>query len=343
MTVMIPAMSSSSLQTVEPCDHEIVPNGDVVLVLQNPNAPFAVWNDPAGPASASAEDESPYSASPLRFLVSSHHLKSASSVFCAALTGPWMESACTKDGRHEITTEDWDVEALLVVLNIVHGRNNRVPKTVTLELLCKISVVVDYYHLSEAVRFPGWFWIDGLRASVPKTYDRELVLWLCVSWVFQDDTIFRAVTETAIRESPESVSALQLPISTEVIHKVNERREKALEGMKATFEFVSIGFIDGLWGCSYECQSITLGTLTKNMAAQGILKDRTGPYFQGMSVSKAVQAVEDIRPLDIEWRPKSGSWHECRVSLREHMNVVATRGRNGVKPLELDNFKGTAG
>jgi hypothetical protein len=217
MTVTIPAMSSFPLQTVEPCDHEIAPKGDAVLVLKNPNAPFAIWNDQAASASESAEDESPPSASSIRFLVSSHHLKSASSVFRTALAGPWVESVWTKDGRHQITTEDWDVEALLVVLNIVHGRNNRVPKAVTLELLCKISVVVDYYHLSEAVQFPGWFWIDGLRASVPKTYGRELVLWLCVSWVFQDDTIFRAVTETAIRESSESVSALQLPISTIVI------------------------------------------------------------------------------------------------------------------------------
>jgi hypothetical protein len=210
-------MSSFPLRTVERYDHEIAPDGDTVLVLTNPNAPFAVWDDPAASESASMKDKSPSSASSIKFLVSSHHLKSASSVFRAALAGPWIESTLTKDGRHQMPAENWDVEALLVVLNIVHGRNNRVPKAVTLELLCKISVVVDYYNLSEAVRFPGWFWIDGLRASVPKTYGRELVLWLCVSWVFQDDTIFRAATETAIRESPNSVSALQLPIPAVVI------------------------------------------------------------------------------------------------------------------------------
>lgn len=216
MTVTIPTMSSFPLRTAEPCDHDIASDGDAVLVLKNPNAPFAVWGDPAAPASESTKDKSPSSASSITFLVSSHHLKSASSVFRAALTGPWVESTRTKDGRHQIPAEDWDVEALLVVLNIVHGRNNRVPKTVTLEL-CKISVLVDYYHLSEAVRFSKRFWIDGLRASVPKTYGRELILWLCVSWVFQSSSIFQAVTETAIRESPKPVSALQLPISAAVV------------------------------------------------------------------------------------------------------------------------------
>lgn len=111
----------------------------------------------------------------------------------------------------------WDAEALLIVLNIIHGRNNHAPKTISLEMLCKVSVLVDYYHVHEAVRFPSLLWVDGLRSSVPKTYNRDLILWLCVSWIFQDDEIFKSVTRVAIRESTESVSALELPIAEAVI------------------------------------------------------------------------------------------------------------------------------
>ncbi len=212
-------MLSSSTRPAEPCDHEIAPNGDVVLVLKNANAPFAIWGDPAAPAStsASAETKSPPPASSIKFLVSSHHLKSASPVFRAALTGPWNESILTKDGHHQITAEDWDVRALLAILYAVHGRNNYVPKIVTLELLCKIAVLVDYYRVHEAVRFPCLLWVDDLRGSVPRTYGRELVLWLCVSWVFQNEDILQAVAATAIGESTEPISALELPISGVVI------------------------------------------------------------------------------------------------------------------------------
>jgi hypothetical protein len=112
--------------------------------------------------------------------------------------------------------------------------------------------------------------------------------------------------------------------------------------MAGLLEFFKTSLIDGTWECtSYECQSITLGALIKNMAAQGILEGGRGS-FQGMSASKAAQTVEDIKPLDIEWHPKSGSWHKCHV-LSKCVNAAAISGRSIVKPLELDNFRGTAG
>ena len=206
-------------QTDQPCNHQLAPDGDVVLLLESANAPFAIFDDAEASASPSTVNSPSSSTDSVTYLVSSHHLKLASPVFRAALTGPWIESTCLEDGCHRINIKDWDAEALLIVLNIIHGRNNHVPKTVSLEMLCKISVMVDYYHVHEAVRFPILLWVDALRPSVPNTYSRDLIIWLCVSWIFQDDEMFKLATGVAIRESTESVSALELPIAEAVIGK----------------------------------------------------------------------------------------------------------------------------
>jgi len=204
-------------QLDEPCNHQVAPNGDVVLLLENTNAPFAIFDHANAPTSTNTGNGPSFSIGSVTYLVSSHHLKLASPVFNAALTGPWIESTRPKGGCHRINIKDWDAEALLIVLNIIHGRNSRVPKTISLEMLCKVSVLVDYYHVHEAVRFPSLLWVCGLRPSVPETYSRDLILWLCVSWVFQDDEIFKSVTGVAIRDSTESVPTLQLPIAEAVV------------------------------------------------------------------------------------------------------------------------------
>ncbi len=321
-------MVSSRAQPPEHFDIEIAPNGDLVLVLENANAPFAVFDEPAAPPPSTSADAAqpkpPPPPSSARFLVSSNHLKLASPVFSAALTGPWSESVPARDGRHQITAEDWDVEALTIVLNVVHGRNYRVPKMVTLELLCKISVLVDYYRLHEAMWFPRSLWLNELRALVPRTYGRELVLWLCVSWVFEDNDIFKAVTKTAIRESTGPVSALGLPISAVVIgtfyqhvcqptyvnqlylaDKINRRREETFARLKTFLEDLQTGFLEGTKGCSFECQSILLGALIKKLVASGLLERGPGCYFKGMSVAKAASAVQALQPPDtLKWRKK---------------------------------------
>ncbi|KAL2150167.1 hypothetical protein VTH82DRAFT_7843 [Thermothelomyces myriococcoides] len=195
-------------------NHTIDPDGDVVLCINNPDAPFAVWNSPASSAPTKSPSEEKAA---ITFLVSSRHLKLASPVFRAALTGPWDESVSAADGRRRITADDWDPKAMLILLNLIHGCNNQVSRTLSLELLCKVSVLVDYYRVHEAVRFPSLQWVSAIRSSIPQTYGRDLMLWLCISWVFQEDDIFQTVTKIAIGDSPELVSNLNLPIPATVI------------------------------------------------------------------------------------------------------------------------------
>lgn len=41
-------------------------------------------------------------------------------------------------------TYDWDADALLILMHIMHGQTRRVPRSVSLELLAKIAVLPDH-------------------------------------------------------------------------------------------------------------------------------------------------------------------------------------------------------
>ena len=204
--------------------------GDTILTLQNPNAPFSPWEGDSNPGPRSSTTPSPAPPtglspvlppprSPVTFRVSSHHLMQASLVFKAALTGGWKEGSTAAGGCYQINAEDWDAEAMRVVLSLVHSRTKAIPRCVTLEMLSKIAVLVDYYELHEAVHFCASLWIDTLRFLPPKVYGRDLILWICVSWVFKDAPLFNGMTKLAIEQSPGKVPTFQLPIPEKVICK----------------------------------------------------------------------------------------------------------------------------
>ncbi|EQB48386.1 hypothetical protein CGLO_12408 [Colletotrichum gloeosporioides Cg-14] len=239
--------------------HQLDPDGDVELILRNPNAPFAVWDESedAVVQHLSACDQrlsikaryasyfldwfgnmKHVSTFPLellnidnpfdvdgfgepvlcRFLLSSRHLMLASSIFNKQLSGPWKESHKDPVERmRRINTTEWHLDALLILFQIIHGKNSHVPRFVDLEMLSKIATLVDYYDCHEAVQLYGDIWIDGIKDNIPNQCNRELVLWMLVSWVFSKEKIFNQVTRTAILDSKGPVPTLGLPIPQFII------------------------------------------------------------------------------------------------------------------------------
>jgi hypothetical protein len=76
------------------------------------------------------------------------------------LASPWFSRALKKEGWSEsdqnekdglihISASDWDAEAFLILLNVLHLRNRSVPDKVSLDMLAKIAVLVDYYECDE--------------------------------------------------------------------------------------------------------------------------------------------------------------------------------------------------
>jgi HEPN domain-containing protein len=234
-----------------PIVHVVDPDPDTVIVLRNACTHFAVWGPVAESVKpdlkAITEDDSrsesshigtkeekdkegTYQEAPpfkpeeveIHYHVSSRHLQLASPWFQRALRkGAWAESELV-DGRYRILAEDWDEDALLIVLNIFHLRNRQVPRTVSLDMLAKVAVLVDYYSCDEAVELFTDMWIEDLKLKkeVPTTYCRDLVLWVWVSWVFDLSQQLTEATAVMVREGTETWHSLCLPVPQSLIGKL---------------------------------------------------------------------------------------------------------------------------
>ncbi|THC94074.1 hypothetical protein EYZ11_006444 [Aspergillus tanneri] len=139
--------------------HVIDPDGVVTIILQNPDAPFAVWDDEnkeptghkgneasvtsqangtservakEGSNSDNADADEIYNSAKdkeIRYRVSAKHLMVASPVFKKSLTCGWKETDTLQSkGSVEIQVEKWDSEALLILLNVLHCRQREIPR-----------------------------------------------------------------------------------------------------------------------------------------------------------------------------------------------------------------------
>ncbi|GMF75137.1 unnamed protein product [Aspergillus oryzae] len=155
-----------------------------------------------------------------RIQVSAKHLILASPVFKKILTGGWKESVTyLQKGSVEITAESWDIEALLILLRAIHGQQYHVPQKLTLEMLAKVAVLVDFYDCKEAVYIWTTIWIDALEEKIPKIYSRDLLLWLWISWVFQLQAQFKESTSTVMSWSDGWIDDFGFPVPFKVMGK----------------------------------------------------------------------------------------------------------------------------
>ncbi|RDW64499.1 uncharacterized protein DSM5745_09910 [Aspergillus mulundensis] len=189
-----------------PVTHVLDPNGDVTLILKDPDAAFAhgclapqqiyetetetpspsnfATNGTSFPPSSAnleaearakhrADDASLSSSSTeIRFQVSSAHLILASPVFKSALTGSWKESVEFKTkGTVELVAIGWNEEALLVFLRIIHCMPLELPDKMPLEALAKLAVVADFYDCMKLIAFFADTW---LTTALAPDYDSLL-------------------------------------------------------------------------------------------------------------------------------------------------------------------------
>ncbi|KAI4658727.1 uncharacterized protein J4E79_006485 [Alternaria viburni] len=171
----------------------IDPNGDTLIILENPKT----WlldptlgqqlevkddadsdvdsNSDSSIAHSATEDASHDSAAnesssqpAVKFLVSSRQLRIVSSYFDSIFKGGYNETLPNPDdGLYYIKAEDWDAEAMEVIMDIVHVQVKRIPEYVSLELFVKILVLVDYYHMQDAIASHAKLWMEQI---VRQTY-----------------------------------------------------------------------------------------------------------------------------------------------------------------------------
>lgn len=140
------------------------------------------------------------------------------------LTGGWKEGQPAINGEYQITAKGWEVDAMVVLLDALHGRYMKTPKVVTLELLAKIAVIVDYYAAYEAMHLLYPLWMEHLKATNPPYkafhHQRSLALWICITWVFSDEPNFVILVRAAVEHNAKWFWACGLPIPSAVISKL---------------------------------------------------------------------------------------------------------------------------
>lgn len=155
-----------------------------------------------------------------RLLVSGKHLELASSVFKKMLTGPFTEGKADVSGFRLIKTSDWDPEAFKIILTIMHGYNRDVPRSLSLEMLVKVAMIINYYDCLESVEPYTDIWLEALRSELPTVYGRDCILCLFISWFFSEPIMFRNMTGLALRHSRKLIEVEDFPIPAKILGKL---------------------------------------------------------------------------------------------------------------------------
>ncbi|KAF2026285.1 hypothetical protein EK21DRAFT_103357 [Setomelanomma holmii] len=311
-----------------PIIHEIDPKADTVIILRNPSTAFAPWPQ--------VEE--------VHYRVSSRHLMLASPVFmCALEKDGWSESVPHQDdGLFHITADDWDPQALLVLLLVLHSRNRKVKRTVSLNRLAKLATLVDYYDCVEACGLFTCVWLNNLEKTTkaPTTYCRDLILWIWISWVFKENEAFKRSTKTAIEVTNETLQTLDLPIpsrsaryfANHTLCDIDCRRYQVIESVVSQLHDLLDTYRSSKYECpdgtnnSFQCGAIMLGALTKQLDGMALLSPRLEVPFPGLSFAALCTKAKSM---------KSPAW-SARVS-----KIVDDVGAL-VQGLEVSEYTGSA-
>ncbi|CAG8127087.1 unnamed protein product [Penicillium nalgiovense] len=212
--------------------------------------------------------------------VSAKHLMFSSSVFKSMLSGGWKESVeFQQKGSIELTADSWGIEDFMIVLRAMHGKFYLIPRKLTLEMLAKVAVIVDYYDCKEALDILKDTWINNLEEKISTTYSRNLILWLWISWFFQLRLQFKETTSTVMSRSENQINGWGLPIPDKVIGLMNTSREGAINNLLLRLHASREALLGGSRGCGFECRAILYGALTMQMQSSQLLSPKPAAPF----------------------------------------------------------------
>lgn len=216
--------------------YEVDPEADTLLIIPCPSRSFAPWQQVDTPPPSPAADASVYagilrgtsrppniyasvaSSPEVRIKVSSKHLSLASQHFRNKFRH-LNRDATEADGRIHVTLAGFDPAAVIIVMDVIHGRGRKVPRSVDLEMLAKLAVFVDVFRCFEVVETYAERWFGKLAQSLPTEYGRDLVLYIYASYVFRRGDVFKKATRIGVLQSDGPIRSLGLHVRQGLISK----------------------------------------------------------------------------------------------------------------------------
>ncbi|KAI0545278.1 hypothetical protein F4679DRAFT_483392 [Xylaria curta] len=297
------------------------PDGDLLVILRKPltidDSPdepvlFEPLSDTAGSDSDGeatlAESDSDEESELINvdrdwvFKASSTHISLACPRFKTMMNGPWCEATRVyDDGLRRWVLEGFDLKAMIVVLNIIHGKNKDVsvddfhldiPWTIEFNTLVEIARIVDYVECYEVMKFFASVWIGVLKKDIPVSYGADLLSWICVAGVFREREIFKECTRLAIVQSHSGVPTFGLPILPEISDEIDRLRVHYLDEI-FQFAYRLVDELTSKNSCSSNCNATRLGVLARYMHDNALSPRPTSPYLR-LSVDWAVGKINGL-------------------------------------------------
>ncbi|KAJ5936828.1 hypothetical protein N7466_003278 [Penicillium verhagenii] len=313
-------------------------------------------NDDSADDSSEKSTEESMDEECFRIQASAEHLISASPFFKNMLSGGWEESThYLQKGSVEIVAEGWDMEALLILLHVVHGHFDQVPQELTLEMLAKIAVIADYYMCKECLGAEKTRWMDDLKTRIVRQSRRDLALWIWIAWFFKSPELFKRFTSHAMSMYKDTFTSLGLPIPDRVIGNkssflsgafytnqrtvaINKGREDALDHSITRLNQARLAFLNGTEGCDLERHSSMYEYLTSQMQHYKLISPIPVAPFSRMSYYGTMMKIKSLitpRRGPFGHDPQYGSFHRCPQSLSVTKISVL---KSFLKGLELKDY-----
>ncbi|KAF7585467.1 hypothetical protein BBP40_010872 [Aspergillus hancockii] len=223
--------------------------------------------------------------------VSSKHLILASPYFRRRL---FMETIDLESvGQDIVPACVEDLDALFILLDIIHCQTRKVPRFITFKKLYMIAVLAHRYECVEAVEAFAEVWAENLKGDVPSVYSDDLAKWICVAWVFQQDGLFKKTTRVAVRQSTGPVSAMDVPLPRFVVDEIECTRQGAIHEIvdclcsRIDWELMPDG---GVYCCD-DCDAMILGAVLRHLKTRQ-LYPLPLPPFQGISFEFMLRTLD---------------------------------------------------
>ncbi|KAI4950367.1 hypothetical protein J4E91_004248 [Alternaria rosae] len=293
----------------------IDPNGDTLLKLKDIRWELPEWIDEATrfappvdvtepvleDTAAQVADDSAQRKHPeeVHFLVSSRQLRLVSVYFDTMFKRNFAESvADSTDGKYHIWATGWNPEALERLMNIAHARSTGLQDYVNLDELVEMVLIVDYYDMHEApythVKKCFTRIGNGIRSLAPNnTLGSDVIKWMFLSYVFQQDRILEIATELAKKHSKGPLQDLGLPLGN-IPEKLEEHRQQAIKAIVDQLDSLIQRLGKGEECCYFTCRASLLGSLILLKQSGGLSSAVGGtisPPYYGTSLQEACDAI----------------------------------------------------
>ncbi|KAM0242173.1 hypothetical protein ACHAP5_007329 [Fusarium lateritium] len=266
----------------------------------------------------------------IRMRISCRHLALASPMFNKMTSGPWKEASLPTSQPdltlpdapeipgpssvptfissltwspvvREVTTTGWNAHALVVVLNIIHGRHRDVPRNISLEFFADVAIIVDYYQCEKAVQLAADLW-HNLIYKTPERYGKAAFMWLYISWVFSWPQVFSEMLRMIAMDGTGIVDTKDLPVG-QLLVQLDTKRQKFLgdivKRLDRHIDHLRLGFEDT--GCPIRCRFMKLGILVSEQSKMEDLEpplDYSNTLFTGYSITSIIEMVKKFPTVE---------------------------------------------